>query len=67
MVQGIRLAAKQVSQTEMEETRQQQRMKVITDMTRKIKSKGRMNANNSWWVSELLAPDCKKKLLLHPG
>ena len=41
-------------QTEKEEMRQQQRRKVMTDMTRKIKSKGRMHANNSWWVGELL-------------
>ena len=37
---------------EEEEMRQQQRMKVMTDMTRKIKPKGRMDARNSWWVSE---------------
>ena len=37
----------------------------MTDMTMKIKAKGRMDANNSWWVSELLAGDCKKTWL-HP-
>ena len=35
-------------------------MKVMTDMTKKIKSKGRMDANGSWWVSELLAAGCVK-------
>ena len=43
--------------------RQQQRMRVMTAMTRKIKSKGRVDANNSSWVSELLAADCKKRRL----
>ena len=32
-----------------EEMRQQQRMKIMTDMIRTIKSKGRMGAKNSWW------------------
>ena len=45
----------QESQTEKEEMRQQQKMKVMKDMTKKIWSKGSMDANNSWWVSELLA------------
>ena len=30
-------------------------------MTRRMKAKGRMHAQNSWWVSELLAVDCKKR------
>ena len=34
-------------------------------MTKKIKSKGRVDANHSSWVSELLAADCKKATL-HP-
>ena len=51
---------------EEEETRQQQRMKAMTDMTRKISVKNRMDANNSWWVSELLAADCEEKAWLHP-
>ena len=50
----------QESQTEKEDMRQQQRMKVMKDMTRKIKSKGSMDANSSWSVSELLAADCRK-------
>ena len=57
MFQGIRLAVK--------EMRQQQRMKVRTEITKNIKSKVRLDANNSWWVSELLAADCKTAWL-HP-
>ena len=49
----------QESQTKQEEMRQQQRMKVMTDLTRHNNSKGRMDANNSW-VSELLVADCHK-------
>ena len=40
--------------------RQQQRMKVMKDLTKKIRAKGRMDANHSWWDSELLAGDCEK-------
>ena len=29
-------------------------------MKRKIRSKGRMDAENRWWVAELLAADCEK-------
>ena len=28
---------------------------------REIKARGTVDANNSWWVSDLLAADCKKK------
>ena len=49
-----------------EEMRQLQRMQVMTDMTKKIKSKGRKEVKNSWWVSELLAADCQTAWL-HPG
>ena len=41
----------QDGQTEKEEVRQQQRMKVMEDMTKKIRAKERMEANHSWWVS----------------
>ena len=41
----------QAGKTEEEERRQQQRMKTMTDMVRKMKAKGRMDAYNSWWVS----------------
>ena len=45
----------QEGSTEEEEMKQQQRMKVMKDMGRKIRAKGRKDANNSWWVSEFLA------------
>ena len=56
----------QEGQTEKEEMRQQQRMKVMKDMTKKIRSKGRVDVNNSWWVSALLVTDCENAWL-HPG
>ena len=34
-------------------------MKTVLDTTGKIKAKSRNDANNNWWVSELLATDCK--------
>ena len=40
--------------------REQQRMKTLKDLTKKIRSKGRMDAESRWWVSELLAADCEK-------
>ena len=52
----------QESQTEKGEMKQQQRMKVMRDMTRKIKSKDRIDANNSWCESELLVADCQKSV-----
>ena len=52
----------QESQTEKEVMRQQQRTKVMKDVTKKVRSKGRMDANNNWWVSELLAADCEKSV-----
>ena len=51
------------SKTEVEGMRQQQRMKIMADVTRKTEAKDRMDANNSWWVSGLLAADCKKAWL----
>ena len=44
----------QESRPEKEEMRQQQRMKIMTDMARKNKSRGRMDANNSWWAGPKL-------------
>ena len=41
-------------------------MKVMKEMTKKIRAEGRMDANSSWWVSELLAADCEKAWL-HSG
>ena len=40
-------------------------MKVMKDMTRKIRSTERMDAGNRWWVADLLAADCEKAWL-HP-
>ena len=44
--------------------KRQQRMKIMKNMTKKIRSKERMDAHNRWWVAELLA-DCEKAWL-HP-
>ena len=38
--------------TEGEEVKRQQRMKIMKDMTKKIRSKSRMDAENRWWVAE---------------
>ena len=38
----------------------------MTDMIRRIKAKERMDANNCWWVSELLAADCNNKTMATP-
>ena len=46
--------------------KQQQRMKIVKDLTKKIRSKGRMDAESRWWVTELLAADCEKAWI-HPG
>ena len=52
--------SKQGELTEEEEMKQQQRMVIMKDLIRKIRSKGRMYAKNRWWVAELLAADCEK-------
>ena len=46
-----------------EEMKRQQRMKFMKDVTKKIRSRGRMDAENRWWVAELLAADCAKAWL----
>ena len=46
--------------------KQQQRMKVPKDLTKEIRSKGRKDAENRWWVAELLTVDCEKAWI-HPG
>ena len=46
--------------TEVEEMKEQQRMKIMQELTRKIRSKGRMDAESRWWVTELLAANCEK-------
>ena len=40
-----------------EEMRRQQKMKIMKDMVKKIRSEGRMDAENRWWLAELLAAD----------
>ena len=40
--------------------KQQQRMAIMKDLIKKIRPKGRMDAENRWWVSELLAADSEK-------
>ena len=45
---------------EDEQMKQPQRMMVKNDMTLEIKAEGTMDANNNWWVSDLLASDCEK-------
>ena len=61
-----RLQSKQEVSTEVEKMKQQQRMKIIKDLTRKIISKGRMDGESRWWVTELLAADCEKAWI-HAG
>ena len=46
--------SKKESKTEVEEMNQQQRMRIMADVTRNIKAKGRIEAKNGWWVSERL-------------
>ena len=49
--------------TEEEEMRSQQRMKLMKDITKKIRSRGWMDAKNRWWVADLLAANCEKAWL----
>ena len=51
--------------TEGEEIKQQQRMKIMKGLAKKIISRGRTDAENRWWVTELLAADCEKAWI-HP-
>ena len=46
--------------TEEEEMRSQQRMKLMKDITKKIRSRGWMDAKNRWWFADLLAANCEK-------
>ena len=48
------------------EMKQQQRMKVMKDLSKRIRSTCRVNAENRWWVTELLAADCEKAWI-HSG
>ena len=60
-----RLQSMHEASTEGEEMKRQQRVKVTKDVTKKSRSKGRMDAEHRWWVAELLAADCEKAWL-HP-
>ena len=55
----------QESQNEKEEMRQQQVIKIMTDMRRMIKSKGRMDAKNSWWSAFETGQEAETRAL-HP-
>ena len=55
-----RLRIKQEGLTEEEEMMQQQKMAIMKDPMKKIRSKGSMDAKNCWWVAELLAKDCEQ-------
>ena len=61
-----RLQSKQEESAEEEEMKQQQRMKIVKELRKKIRSKGRMDAESRWCVSELWAAD-REKAWLHPG
>ena len=43
-----RLKSKQEEQTEEEEMKQQQRMAIVKNVLKKIRSKGSMDAQNRW-------------------
>ena len=60
-----RQQSKQEESTEEEEMKQQQRMEIVKDLSNKIRSKGRTDAEIRWWVSELLAADCENAWI-HP-
>ena len=53
--------------TEEEEMRRQQRMKVMKDMTKKIRSKERLDAGSRWWVSELWRQTVRKRGSIQDG
>ena len=55
-----RLQSKQEESTEAEEMKQQQRMAIMEDLIRKIRSKERMDAQSRWRVAEILAAACEK-------
>ena len=56
MVLTMQPTAKQMCARETEEEgAKQQSVKIMADMARKITAKGRTNAQNNWWVSELIA------------
>ena len=54
------LHCKQEESKEEEEMKLQQIMVIMKDLIRKIRSEGRMDAKNRWWVSELLRQTVRK-------
>ena len=46
--------------------KQQQRMAIMKDLMKNMRSEGRMDAKNRWWVTEILATDCEKAWI-HAG
>ena len=65
-VQRMQLAAAAKQAGGVGERRRRERMKTVKNLTKKIRSKGRMEAESRWWVCELLAADCEKACK-HPG
>ena len=59
-----RLKSMHDDSTEGKEMKRQQRMKIMKDMTKKTRSKERMDAANRWWVAEFPAEKpCKNGML----
>ena len=46
--------------------KEQQRMVIMKDLTKKVRSKGRMDAESRWWIAELPAADYEKAWI-HTG
>ena len=61
-----RMQSKQDELTEGDE-KQQQRMKILKDFTQTIRSRGRMDAENRWWVTELLAECVRRRRSIQDG
>ena len=57
---------KQEELTEEEEMKHQEKLMILKDLMRKVRSKGRMDAESRWWVSELLAA-LFEKAWVHTG
>ena len=52
---------------ECKQVKQKQSMTTMTDMIRRIKAEGRLDANDSWRVSELQVADCEKRRFIQTG
>ena len=57
-----RIQSVQEGSTEEEGMKQQQRLEVMKDTTRKSGAKGRMDADNSWRVSEFFGRGLRESL-----